>query len=98
MSEFSETKVFIVECSTGCSCCRNENHYRGPYSSREIAEGRVETFREIPLLSSQYSKTGNYHIHEQTGELLPDGRIISDDKVYTGFKDDGVDDRLGRAD
>lgn len=98
MGAFPAVKLFIVECRTGCSCCSSENHYRGPYSSEEIAKGHVERFREMPLLSSQYSKTGNYHIREEAGELLPDGRVISDSKVYAGFKDDGDDDVCGRAD
>lgn len=80
-------KAFTIYCSTGCTCCSNENHYRGPFSSREIAEEKVKHFREVRLLASQYSKNGNYHIYEEEAEQLPDGRVIVDDRVFPGFAD-----------
>lgn len=81
-------KVFLIECRTGCFCCSNENHYRGPFSSREVAEARVVKYRELRVLASQYSSRGNYHIEEYDGEQLPDGRIIFGSYVAPKFMDD----------
>jgi len=91
---FPQTKLFLVECRTGCSCCSSENHLRGPYSSLEVAEARKKNFQETSLLSSQYAPNGVYHIKEYQGELLPDGRIISGSRVYESFKDNGGDDDI----
>jgi len=55
-------KIFFVYCSTGCSCCSNENHYRGPFSTREIAQKRAEFYRKVPILASQYASRGSYEI------------------------------------
>lgn len=84
-------KAYVIECRTGCSCCASENHYRGPYSSREVAEKRAAYFHETRLLASQYARNGVYHINEVDVEVLPDGRIIVNNTVFAGFKDDGDD-------
>ncbi len=81
-------KVFMVECSTGCSCCSNENHDRGPYSTQEIAVKKIELFRQKKLLASQYSKTGVYCLQECDAEQLEDGRLIVENKVYKDFVDE----------
>ena len=82
-------KFFLIHCSTGCSCCNSENHYRGPFSTKEIADARVPKYREMRVLASQFSSRGNYSVNGPfEGELLPDGRIISDESVYQGFADD----------
>ncbi len=87
-------KSFFIYCSTGCSCCNNENHYRGPFSSRSVAEERIKYYREHPILASQYAKRGVYDIEpwEQLSngyetEQLPDGRLIINDRVYAGYVD-----------
>jgi hypothetical protein len=88
-------KIFTIYCSTGCTCCSEENHYRGPYRTREEATKAAEGFRSRKLLSSQYSSTGNYSIEEAEGEILPDGRIIiSNTYICPGFASDTGDDRL----
>lgn len=91
---FPTMTLFLIECRTGCTCCSNENHYRGPYSTRQIAEKRVEEFKAMPLLASQYARQGRYEIEEHEAEQLPDGRLICGSKVYEGFKDDGLNDRI----
>lgn len=83
-------KGYTIYCSTGCSCCAYENHRRGPFSSREIAEKAVAAYREIPLLASQYSRTGNYEISEHEAETLPDGRVIVGNVVFPSWRDDDI--------
>ena len=88
-------KIFTIYCSTGCSCCREDNHYRGPYRTREEAEKAAAGFRARSLLSSQFSSTGNYSIEEKDAEILPDGRIIiNNDRICPGFASDTGEDRL----
>lgn len=93
-------KSYIIRCSTGCSCCSYENHYRGPYSSRKVAEERCKVFTSIRLLASQYARNGNYTIEEHEAEVLPDGRIIIDGTVFAGWADPGsacgVDEQIER--
>jgi hypothetical protein len=82
-------EYFLIYCSTGCSCCNGENHYRGPFSTKEIAQARVPQYREQQILASQYSSRGNYSVEgPYEGEQLEDGRIIGDETVYQGFADD----------
>ncbi len=93
----TEQTCFLIECRTGCTCCSDENHYRGPFSTREIAERAVKTYEDIRLLASQYAERGRYSIEEVSLELLPDGRmIIGGDRVWKeGFQDEclGLDER-----
>jgi hypothetical protein len=85
-------KAFIIECRTGCSCCAYENHYRGPYSSREVADAVAKRFYDNKLLASQYARNGVYDVQEYDAEILPDGRIIIDNTVFANFMDDGIED------
>lgn len=82
--------VYFVDCSTGCSCCQGEDHERGPFSSREIAEERIARYRSLPLLASQYAKRGSYRICEREAEVLPDGRLIVDHHVYQKIVDEAT--------
>lgn len=82
--------VYFVDCSTGCSCCRGEDHERGPFSSRAIAEARVEQYQSAPLLGSQYALRGSYQIYERKAEVLPDERLVVDGRVYAGVVDETV--------
>ena len=77
-------KAYLIDCHTGCTCCSNENHYRGPYETKEIAQKRIDFFYHgawAPL-ASQYAKRGCYYIEEVDYEVLQDGRVILDDRVY----------------
>lgn len=80
-------KAYVVHCSTGCSCCSNENHYRGPFPSHEAADVAVEKYRELRILASQYSPRGEYRVEEFDCEFLPDGRIIIERTVFDDFSD-----------
>lgn len=52
-------------------------------------------FKSLPLVASQYSKTGIYVIEEHDAEVLPDGRLIIDHRVLPGFCDETFDDYIG---
>ena len=74
--------LYRIECRTGCTCCRDENHYRGFYPSREEALARIARFNnglDYPV-ASQYARYGTYGIEAVTCEQLPDGRIIIDNE------------------
>lgn len=89
-------KAYFVYCSTGCTCCNYENHFRGPFSSLDITKKKIKEYRECRILSSQYSANGNYSIKEVSEteiEQLPDGRLIIENRVYSSFKDSDSDDR-----
>lgn len=87
-SLFLKVRCYIIDASTGCTCCSyDKDHKRGPYSTIEAAELRVKEFQEMPLLASQYASHGIYRIFEEEGEQLPDGRIICGNKVFPGFWD-----------
>lgn len=92
----NEDTCFLIYCRTGCTCCSDENHYRGPFSSRPAAERAVQAYEKMSLLASQYAPNGRYDIEEATLEWLPDGRmIINEDRVWSGgFQDDclGLDE------
>lgn len=79
-------KVFCIECMTGCTCCSNENHYRGFYKTREDAERRVNYWKngegsDFPL-ASQYARRGRYDIEEWDAEEISDNRIIVNKRVF----------------
>lgn len=93
----SETKAYTIYASTGCSCCNYENHYRGPYRTKQDAENAANSFREQRLLASQFSKQGNYSIDEHDGEILPDGRVIIGSRIFDGFVgDENISDYIGK--
>jgi len=94
----SDTKAYTVYASTGCSCCNSDNHYRGPYRSKQDAEEAVKSFQQQHLVASQYSQQGNYDIEEHDAEVLPDGRVIIGSRIFGGFVGDenSTDDYIGR--
>ncbi len=67
-----KTRMYRIECRTGCSCCSNENHYRGFYIDKRAAEFRVMRFHETKLLSSQYALSGKYRVQEVEAEIRGD--------------------------
>lgn len=76
---------FFIYCGTGCTCCNDQNHYRGPYASREEAERRIKHFLDPESkfwpLASQYARRGRYSVEEKEVEMLGDGRWIADGRV-----------------
>ena len=83
---------YMIYCGTGCTCCNSENHYRGPFSTREIAEEKCKDYTATKLLASQYAENGRYTIMPTAYEQLPDGRLILDgSRITSGFADDGDD-------
>jgi hypothetical protein len=57
-------KAFLVANMTGCTCCRDENFYSGPYRTKEEAEAVMVDHRKRSLLASQFAREGRYHITE----------------------------------
>lgn len=80
--EITKSKAWLIRCNTGCSCCSNENHSRGPFQTEEDAKKRVAYYRsensKFWPVASQYSRRGNYKLQEINVETLPDGRRIID--------------------
>jgi hypothetical protein len=78
--------IILIGAHTGCSCCSNENHYRGPYESTEDAERRKAYYlspdSKFWPLASQYASRGRYELEEYTIEFLDDGRVIFRSEVY----------------
>ena len=85
---FPKIEAFLIRCSTGCSCCRNENELRGPWRTQQSAQTQAVAYERWPLLSSQYAPRGRYQIKRIEAEQLPDGRLILDNKlIAAGFVD-----------
>jgi hypothetical protein len=81
---FDKIKVWFLRASTGCTCCADENFEAGPFKTEADAQERADTYRRTSRLASQYSPTGNYFVSDPVdAELLPDGRIIAEDRVYS---------------
>jgi len=76
--------LYVIECSTGCSCCCEDEFTRGFYQSKEEAEAVAAEYRQgiNNPLCSRHSKYGIYQVHEWEVEVLPDGRVISGERVY----------------
>lgn len=76
-------KAYMIECSTGCTCCCNENHYRGFYRTEEEANRRIAYFlspkSKFWPLASQYAARGKYTAHEADIEEISNDRYILDD-------------------
>lgn len=81
--EVKHGRVAMIECTTGCSCCHWDNHYRGPFNPSQ-AEEAIKVLRETRIVASQYAPNGVYRIEEHDCEILPDGRIVVGDTVFPG--------------
>lgn len=86
MSEDSvdSVEVFAIDCSTGCSCCSDENHSRGFYQTREEVEARIKRFKsgvDNPV-ASQYARYGCYSIEKYDAEEIDKDRMIVDAHVF----------------
>jgi hypothetical protein len=81
---FEKTKLWYIECRTGCSCCANENFDWGFYDNPEEPQEIIDCWSKGKgnPLASQYAKYGCYHLVEVEAEILPDGRIIVDNTVF----------------
>lgn len=74
----------ILYCSTGCTCCREDNHYRGIYRDKAAAERRKARFldgKDYPVCS-QYAKYGRYEVKPVTVERIPGNRLIVENRVF----------------
>lgn len=77
-------KIYWIYCSTGCSCCADQNFDYGFYLNREEAEAQAEAWRNgiNNPLCSQYAKYGRYRVNEGEAEILPDGRWIVEEQIF----------------
>ena len=51
--------VWVIYCRTGCTCCSEDNHYRGMYPDEDSAlrrKRRFETGPESPPVASQFAR------------------------------------------
>lgn len=83
MSAFPEVDTFAILCTTGCTCCRSENHWFTGFTSAEVAIAYAQSLWNSKHICSQYSAHGHYGVYQFKGELLPDGRIIVQDRVIS---------------
>jgi hypothetical protein len=76
--------VYWISCSTGCSCCSDQNFDYGFYFNKEEAEAQAEAWRNgiHNPLASQYAKYGRYHVEEDEAEILSDGRMIVMGRIF----------------
>ena len=84
----TKSQAWMIHCQTGCSCCRNDNHWCGPFSSPEIAEIYKQEFHDRKKLASQYAPNGYYSISAHDAELMDDGRIIVGSRIFEKWADD----------
>jgi hypothetical protein len=81
---FEKKKVWYISCSTGCSCCADQNFDEGFYDNPDEPQALIDQWlagKGNPL-ASQYAKYGRYHLHETEAEILPDGRWIVEGTVF----------------
>lgn len=105
-------KLYFIHCQTGCTCCSEEyNHYCGPFSSREKAQERIDSYLEEtppiykngrrmnpPHIASQYAPRGRYSIEEHEAEKLNQGkpgRYIIDDEIILDTEEYPIDESYG---
>jgi hypothetical protein len=86
--ESSKAIAFFISCSTGCTCCSNENFIDGPFRSLKRARETAQSYHDSKRLASQYASNGRYELGWSEVEILPDGRIVADDRIFGGFGDD----------
>lgn len=78
---FKVVKGYIVHAQTGCTCCSDENHARGPFRLREEAEKEITYCIDFKIIGSQFAPSGVYNIEEMDIEELPDGRLILEGRI-----------------
>lgn len=78
--------MIFIYCRTGCTCCSDDNHYRGPYATLEAAQRRVNFFLEPTAINnpvaSQYARKGCYEIVEEPVDRIDETRVIIGSRVH----------------
>ena len=73
-------ELYIIHCSTGCTCCSYENHTRGFFKSKEDANKRIEYYNSKDSsfwpLGSQYAARGRYSVEAVTARIIDEETII----------------------
>lgn len=73
---------WFVLCSTGCSCCRDDNYAVGPFTDKDEA---VVALKRPTGLASHYSRNGHASLIETTGTHMSsstDEFFIFQDRVF----------------
>lgn len=81
---FEKKKVWYISCSTGCTCCSDQNFDQGFYNNPDEPQALIDKWLSgngNPL-ASQYAKYGRYRLCETEAEILPDGRWIVEGTVF----------------
>lgn len=79
--EIQTRNGFVIFCSTGCSCCRDENYWVGLYDNLEDTIEAAKSRWKSKSLCSQYSSNGEYYIHEIKVEDISHNRVIIENKL-----------------
>lgn len=94
MNSSTTITAYMIHARTGCTCCSYDNHFSGPFSSKDVAETIKNKFHNAKKLASQYAPNGLYSIYDCQAELLPDGRIIIESRIFQGWADDNPWDAI----
>jgi len=80
-------KLVFINARTGCSCCSDQNHYRGPYKSKADAERRIAYYKSENSkywpTASQYARRGCYDVVVYEAEEISNNRWIIEDSVFS---------------
>lgn len=81
----NKIELWYISCETGCTCCSWQDFHQGFYKSEKEAKDIIEQYLQgiDNPLASQYEKHGRYNFYKCEAEILPDGRIIVDNRVYS---------------
>ena len=82
---FERKTVWWIECKTGCSCCAGDNFDLGFWDNPDEPQAWIDQWRQgiDNPLGSQYAKYGVYWLNKSEAEILPDGRWIVEDTVFS---------------
>lgn len=85
----SPKECFVVEVMTGCTCCRDENFFEGPFMTIEDARKKAEYHKTNRTLRSQYAESGHQTIMKIDCELVGHWLILDDYYAVRYFDEDG---------
>lgn len=81
-------EAFVVLCSTGCTCCANEDMYYGPFRTEDDAIEAAIEHHSRRTLASQYADNGVYYIEKVQVQQIYEDRAIIGNSVVEIFKNE----------